>query len=113
MKKAILILTFVCALFCTAAVIKDVKLRWDANTDTNTFGYTLYEKLAVGSNFLLHASGKQTTNATVTNVLEGLHTYFLTAWDGEGTESKPSNTASTPPGLAPQIQGVIIEVINP
>src|SRR5258706_15298527 len=85
-----------CALIFPAAAIADqsVTLAWDPSPDTNVISYNVYYGPGTGNYTNLLSLGN-TTNATVTGLLEG-GTYFFvaTAVDAIGLESDPSNEIS-------------------
>ena len=79
--------------------ISSVTLAWDANpktsdSATNTTGYRLHVGLLSGV-YTQTTSVGNTTTATVSNLISGLTYYYVvTAYNGGGLESPPSNEVS-------------------
>jgi hypothetical protein len=71
-----------------------VSLEWDANTEPEVAGYKLHYGTAQGVYPKSFDAGNSTT-ATIEELIAGQIYYFVvTAYDGTGTESLPSNEVS-------------------
>jgi len=77
---------------CVSALAATVTVSWDPPSDAAT-GWIVYEQ--AGTNWAKVAS-VATTNAVVTNVGGGVHTYSVTATNSTGIESLRSSPASSP-----------------
>ena len=94
-------LFFTVALLALAftAFAADVKLQWDANTESDLAGYRLYQKAdsAVPPFVKVQDIPKGTQSATVTG-LDSTHSYSfaVTAYNTAGLESAYSNIVTVP-----------------
>src|SRR5207245_5980459 len=86
----ILISILAAAIFLQKGFAATVALAWDPPID-NTTGWILYEQFGTNWTSLIRVG---TTNASVTNVLSGLHIYSVTATNASGLESLRSTSVS-------------------
>ena len=104
MKPLILTLLFLIVSVCAHAA--DVKLQWDANTESDLAGYRLYQKAdsVVPPFTKVQDLPKGTTTADVTG-LDSAHSYSfaVTAYNTAGLESAYSNIVTIP--AAPMAPG--------
>jgi len=101
-------------LLTTSAFAEDVTLGWDPVTDPDLDHYTLYQADRIGDKSgpwgrMKEIPGDQTT--TITTIADGKNVvWYVTASDGAGNESGPSNTVErydrTPPGIPPNLHKV-------
>ena len=77
---------------CVSTLAATVTVSWDPPID-NATGWIVYEQAGTNWARLLSVS---TTNAVVTNVGGGVHTFSVTATNSSGIESLRSSPASTP-----------------
>ena len=103
MKPSILTLLLLALAVCAHAA--DIKLQWDANTETDLAGYRLYQKAdsAVPPFVKVQDIPKGTQTANVTG-LDSAHSYSfaVTAYNTAGLESAYSNIVTIPAApLAP------------
>lgn len=87
MKKILwgMLITFLLTLSCIFAA--EVKLQWDANTESDLAGYKVYYG-QTSRNYGIPIDVGNITNAIVTNLTEGMTYYFAaTAYSDSGLES--------------------------
>lgn len=92
-----------------SAFAADLTLKWDANTEDDLAGYRVYKSnesgvytYGIGNEADSIPVGTETSTITVE---DGGWFFVVTAWDGDGNESGPSNEVSeiidaTPPVIA-------------
>ena len=101
-----LILTLLYLIVSVCALAADVKLQWDANTESDLAGYRLYQKAdsVVPPFTKVQDLPKGTTTADVTG-LDSAHSYSfaVTAYNTAGLESAYSNIVTIP--AAPMAPG--------
>jgi hypothetical protein len=101
----------------TAAHAGDVKLAWDANTDSDLAGYKVYYGTASGT-YQSNIDVGNVTSYTVTGLGDGLLYFFaVTAYGTSSGESGYSNEVSTtvigvPDTTAPLVSAVAVPVIT-
>lgn len=109
MKTKLQLLTLILALPLLSATAADVQLAWDANPATqNVTSYHVYERTPTGN---VTVATSTSTNATITSVTQGVHTYVVTASNIWG-ESAPSNPVSTPGGPSAPVNVRVTIVIT-
>jgi len=88
------------------ALAGDVRLSWDANTDPGVAGYKAYMGTISGKYGAPINVGNVTTY-TITGLTTGTYYFAVTAYDGSGNESGPSNevvaTVSVPADTTPPL----------
>lgn len=91
-------------LFCLSASAKTVTLTWEVGNPLDVLkAYMVYERLPIGPDKLL--VGQPATDplsATITDVPEGSHSYFVTAVNMADIESPPSPIVSIVIPTAPK-----------
>lgn len=93
---AFLVVCFVISFACFAWADSEVTFAWDANTEVDLQGYRLYRSDTSGghvfglSNCIVEIPAG-TEIATDPNVPDGTWYWVVTAFDGSGNESGPSN----------------------
>ena len=99
MRAVILSIMALALLVAGPALAADVKLQWDANTETDLAGYRLYQKTdsAVPPFVKIQDIPNRTTTASVTG-LDSAHSYSfaVTAYNTAGIESGYSNIVTIP-----------------
>ena len=90
----------------SSAFAADVTLQWDANSEDDLGGYRCYRAITPGGHTFgignEAASILAGTEIVTVTVEDGTHYFVVTAWDGDGNESEPSNEVkeridTTPP----------------
>lgn len=98
-----------CLLIATLATAATVQLTWDANSAAEqVVGYHLYERF--GTNWT-RIQSVATNVVTLSNVVEGAHTWAVTATNavGESGLSQPLTLAIPPNPSAPA--NVVVKII--
>ena len=96
MKKLLLAVVaffFTVGMACAAS---NVTFEWDANSELDLAGYRLYQSQTPG--VYTFGDGNQiatvlagTETVQITDVVDGIYFWVLTAYDATGNESGPSN----------------------
>ena len=116
MKKLFLIL--VVLLFAASAFSADVKLVWDANSETDLAGYKVYRSDTEGGPYTKTGNNivVPETEFTDRNVPNGTWYYAVTAFNTGGSESGYSNevnqTINEAPGIPQNVKIVVIVTVN-
>lgn len=91
-------------LFCLSASAKTVTLTWEVGNPLDALkAYMVYERLPIGPDKLL--VGQPATDpltATINDVPEGSHSYYVTAVNMADVQSPPSNFVSVVIPTAPK-----------
>ncbi len=83
--------------------LQSVTLAWDASPDPTVLGYNVYYGAASGT-YTNKVDAVNATSATISNLVEGVTYYFaVTAYNGVGLESDPSNEAIYTVPLLPAV----------
>ncbi len=93
-----------CKVFCIVACLMfiastsfaaSILVTWNPVTDPDLAGYNIFDKVGTGPNIKVGTVGVMTTPSfTIPNVPDGFHVITVTAFDGSGNESLPSDPAS-------------------
>lgn len=96
-KLLVLVLALMLSMAGSALAV-DVTLKWDANTEDDLAGYRVYKSnesgvyaYGIGNEADSVPVGTETSTITVE---DGGWFFVVTAWDGDGNESGPSNEVS-------------------
>ncbi len=91
--RRILVTIFALIACGTAVLAADIKLAWDANTESDLAGYKVYYGTVSGAYGTVISVGNQ-PNYTVTGLPAGTYYFAVTAYNTEGLESGFSNEVS-------------------
>jgi len=120
-KKLCLVLTVV-LMFAAPSISAEIKLAWDANTETDLAGYHVFQSTEAGVYDKTNPIGtipcgpndNPCCTYTTEDLLDGTYFWVVTAFDNDNNESGYSNEVTkridtTPPA---QPQNLLTEAIN-
>jgi len=90
MKKLLFSILLAITAFTAAAQIP-FTVAWDASSDTDVTGYTVYYKDPTNSLISMNVVGRLNTNATFISSVNVVYEVYVTAKNAIGLESDPSN----------------------
>ena len=105
MKKMFSILVVFIFWATTSMAAVGILVTWNANTESDLSGYNIYDVVGSGTKVKVGSVSVMTSPSfTISNVVDGLHTVTVTAFDTAGNESAPSDPANvtidtTPPTI--------------